>query len=108
MERHKQTVSKISSAVKAFFDRKEPYRIFHGSTNSTRPFRRDRFVDISALNNVLEVNKARKIALVEPNVPMDRLVEQTLRHGLVPPVVMEFPGILVQIALCICMNIEAD
>lgn len=24
---------------------------------------------------------------------MDRLVEATLRHGLVPPVVMEFPGI---------------
>ncbi|KAG7135729.1 hypothetical protein HYQ45_006541 [Verticillium longisporum] len=83
----------IASSVRAFFDRKEPYRIFHGSTNSTRPFRRDRFVDISALNNVLEVNEARRIALVEPNVPMDRLVENTLRHGLIPPVVMEFPGI---------------
>ncbi|KAF3358768.1 Cell division control protein 42-like protein [Verticillium dahliae VDG1] len=93
MERHKQAVTRIASSVRAFFDRKEPYRIFHGSTNSTRPFRRDRFVDISALNNVLEVNKARRIALVEPNVPMDRLVENTLRHGLIPPVVMEFPGI---------------
>ncbi|KAG7129128.1 hypothetical protein HYQ44_003815 [Verticillium longisporum] len=93
MERHKQAVTRIASSVRAFFDRKEPYRIFHGSTNSTRPFRRDRFVDISALNNVLEVNKARRIALVEPNFPMDRLVENTLRHGLIPPVVMEFPGI---------------
>ncbi|EGY20461.1 24-dehydrocholesterol reductase [Verticillium dahliae VdLs.17] len=93
MERHKQAVTRIASSVRAFFDRKEPYRIFHGSTNSTRPFRRDRFVDISALNNVLEVNKARRIALVEPNVPMDRLVENTLRHGLIPPVVMESPGI---------------
>ncbi|KAF6810362.1 FAD binding domain-containing protein [Colletotrichum plurivorum] len=93
MERHKNTVTKIAAAVRSFFERKEPYRIFHGSTNSTRPFRRDRFVDISALGNVLEVNKARRTALVEPNVPMDRLVESTLRHGLIPPVVMEFPGI---------------
>ncbi|GJC81300.1 delta(24)-sterol reductase [Colletotrichum liriopes] len=93
MERHKKAVSKIAAAVRSFFDRREPYRIFHGSTNSTRPFRRDRFVDISALGNVLEVDKARRTALVEPNVPMDRLVENTLRHGLVPPVVMEFPGI---------------
>jgi len=28
-------------------------------------------------------------------VPMDRLVEATLKHGLIPPVVMEFPGITV-------------
>ncbi|TDZ24533.1 Delta(24)-sterol reductase [Colletotrichum orbiculare MAFF 240422] len=93
MERHKATVSKIATAVRSFFDRKEPYRIFHGSTNSTRPLRRDRFVDISALRNVLKVDKANRTALVEPNVPMDRLVESTLRHGLIPPVVMEFPGI---------------
>lgn len=25
--------------------------------------------------------------------PMDRLVEETLKYGLIPPVVMEFPGI---------------
>lgn len=35
------------------------------------------------------------IALVEPNVPMDALVRETLRHGLLPPVVPEFPGITV-------------
>lgn len=33
--------------------------------------------------------------MVEPNVAMDRLVEATLEYGLVPPVVMEFPGITV-------------
>lgn len=33
--------------------------------------------------------------MVEPNVSMDRLVEATMKHGLVPPVVMEFPGITV-------------
>ncbi|TLS24035.1 hypothetical protein PpBr36_08110 [Pyricularia pennisetigena] len=93
MERHRQAVAKIASSVARFFERKEPYRIFHGSTNTTRPLQHKRHVDISALNNVLSVDVAKRRALVEPNVPMDRLVESTLRHGLVPPIVMEFPGI---------------
>ncbi|OAA51630.1 FAD binding domain-containing protein [Metarhizium rileyi] len=95
MERHKQAVAKIATAVRGFFDNKESYRIFHGSTNSTRPRPRAgaRIVDISALSNVIGVDRNARTALVEPNVPMDKLVESTLRHGLVPPVVMEFPGI---------------
>ena len=95
MERHKQAVSTIAAAVRTFFDNKQSYRIFHGSTNSTRPRpgQNNRFVDISSLSNVLSVDRNTRTALVEPNVPMDKLVESTLKHGLVPPVVMEFPGI---------------
>jgi delta24-sterol reductase len=95
MDAHRQAVAKISGAVRQFFGRGEPYRIFHGSTNSTRPRGRDtaRMVDISALRNVLQVDARAKTVLVEPNVPMDRLVAATLKHRLVPPVVMEFPGI---------------
>ncbi|CAK7273320.1 hypothetical protein SEPCBS119000_005593 [Sporothrix epigloea] len=97
MEAHRQAVATISAAVRQFFARSEPYRIFHGSTNSTRPRTaatgHTRAVDISALRNVLRVDAQRRVALVEPNVPMDRLVAATLPHGLVPPVVMEFPGI---------------
>ena len=43
----------------------------------------------------MHVDTAAQTALVEPNVPMDRLVEETLKYDLVPPVVMEFPGITV-------------
>ncbi|KAF4988944.1 hypothetical protein FDECE_14858, partial [Fusarium decemcellulare] len=94
MERHKKAVASIASAVRGFFERREPYRIFHGSTNSTRPQQTGKpVVDISALRNVLQVDRATRTALVEPNVPMDKLVESTLKHGLIPPVVMEFPGI---------------
>ena len=35
------------------------------------------------------------MAIVEPNVPMDLLVHETMAKGLVPRVVMEFPGITV-------------
>ncbi|TGJ81372.1 hypothetical protein E0Z10_g7391 [Xylaria hypoxylon] len=96
MERHRQAVRLIAATVRGYFEQSIPFRIMHGSTNSTRPAHlksQARFVDIGALKNVLEVDTSRRVALVEPNVPMDRLVESTLRHGLVPPVVMEFPGI---------------
>lgn len=52
-------------------------------------------VDTSGLSHVLKIDTKTKTALVEPNVPMDSLVEATLQHGLIPPVVMEFPGITV-------------
>lgn len=96
MQSHRGAVAEIASKVRYYFDRKEPFRIAHGSTNSTRQVaRRGRTVDISALSNVLHIDTQRMTALVEPNVPMDRLVEATMEYGLLPPVVMEFPGITV-------------
>ncbi|KAK4105204.1 FAD-binding domain-containing protein [Parathielavia hyrcaniae] len=94
MDRHKAAVAAIASTMRSLSLARTPYRINHGSTNSTRPRpSATATVDISPLRHVLAVDPARRIALVEPNVPMDRLVEATLPHGLVPPVVMEFPGI---------------
>lgn len=94
---HDEAVTLIAANVRKFYDQKEPFRIYHGSTNSTRQSQRsrDRLVDTSAMSRVLKVDTERKTALVEPNVPMDGLVEATLQHGLLPPVVMEFCGITV-------------
>ena len=95
MQSHKLMVEQVAARVQHYFKRQEPFRIYHGSTNSTRhvPQRRQNAVDISALSRVIKTDTQSRTALVEPNVPMDRLVEATLKHGLVPPVVMEFPGI---------------
>lgn len=97
MERHREAVAVIAASVRHHYDRREPFRIFHGSTNSTRSslYPRQRIVNTGALSHVLKVDTKTRIALVEPNVPMDRLVETTMKYGLVPPVVMEFPGITV-------------
>lgn len=95
MESHQKAVDQKATHVKDYYDRKEPFRIFHGSTNSTRPIQKDRVVDINALSRVVEIDKASKTAIVEPNVPMDKLIEATLEQGLIPPVVMEFSGITV-------------
>jgi delta24-sterol reductase len=95
MAPHEEVVAHVSATVKAFFSRKQSFRIFHGSTNSTRPAHDGRIVDISALSNVLKVDRKSSTATVEPNVSMDKLVQATLAHGMIPPVVMEFPGITV-------------
>ncbi|EGR49417.1 uncharacterized protein TRIREDRAFT_47420 [Trichoderma reesei QM6a] len=97
MEAHDKVVSGIASRVKHFHHLQKPFRIYHGATNSTRRSHRspDNTIDTSPLNHVLSVDAASKTAVVEPNVPMDLLVSSTLRHGLVPPVVMELPGITV-------------
>lgn len=97
MESHGHAVARISKVIQKFYARKEPFRIYHGATNSTRQsqYQRSEMVDTSAFTNVLKIDTTSKTALVEPNVPMDALVEATLQHGLLPPVVMEFPGITV-------------
>lgn len=96
-DKHDAAVERVRSAVSHFYTTRTPFRVYHGSTNSTRHANFDRasVIDVSALNNVPSINKATKIAVVEPNVPMDTLVRETMKVGLLPPVVMEFPGITV-------------
>ncbi|KAJ9668181.1 hypothetical protein H2201_001610 [Coniosporium apollinis] len=97
MDRHHDAVARIAQQVKSFHERKVPFRVYHGSTNSTRliSFDPDKIVDTSPLSHVISIDKAAKVAIVEPNVPMDKLVEATLAEGFVPLVVPEFPGITV-------------
>ena len=95
MERHNEAVAVIAAQVRIFYATKEPFRISHGSTNTTRPLRHKQIVDTGPLCNVLHLDNQKKTILVEPNVSMDRLVEATIPHGLIPPVVPEFPGITV-------------
>lgn len=82
MERHKQAVGDIAESVRRFFKEKKQYRIFHGSSNSTRPRPECNFVDISILSNILVVDAESRTVLLEPNVAMDKLVEATLQYGL--------------------------
>jgi len=99
IQQHNQEVEKISGQLKQFSKsyQNKKLRCYHGSTNSTRiQNSKDYvFIDISILNSVIEVNAKEKFVIVEPNVPMDKLVAETLRYGLIPPVIMEFPGITV-------------
>src|ERR1700685_9160 len=95
MRRHQESVADIAVHVQQFSLQQKPFRIYHGSTNSTRPStkRLDQMIDTTSLSNILKVDTDTNTALDEPTDPMDKLVEATLQYGLIPPVVMEFPGI---------------
>jgi Delta24-sterol reductase len=97
MDGHDRRVQNIAARVKYFHDRGEKFRMYHGSTNTTRKVKlsRDSVVDTSRMDNVLHVDPENGIATVEPNVSMEKLVDATLALGLIPPVVMEFPAITV-------------
>ncbi|KAK3316949.1 hypothetical protein B0H66DRAFT_562450 [Apodospora peruviana] len=94
---HSEAVAAVAARTRQLFETKTPYRVYHGSTNSTRRSYKNasNIVDTSSLNRVLKIDPLTKTALVEPNVPMDALVTATLSHNLIPLVVMEFPGITV-------------
>lgn len=97
MDVHHLAVSKLAHRIACFHAEKTPFRIYHGSTNSTRSttFSDATSVDTSGLTNVLSVDPQARTCLVESNVPMDVLVAATTPFRLIPPVVPEFPGITV-------------
>lgn len=90
-------MAQLANDVTGFYASKTPFWIYHGSTNCTRTVSldRSRIVDTSKLNNILQVDTERMVVVCEPNVPMDMLVRETIKYGLIPPVIPEFPGITV-------------
>ncbi|KPI36065.1 Delta(24)-sterol [Cyphellophora attinorum] len=97
MEAHRQKIVPLAQKVAEFHSQKLPFRIYHGSTNSTRSttFSDATSIDTSTLNNVISIDTEERTCVVESNVPMDQLVAFTTPYRLVPPVVPEFPGITV-------------
>jgi Delta24-sterol reductase len=96
-KQHISDLKNIQEKVRMFYSQEKRIKIYRGSTHSTRSLQydKDKVVDISKFDRILEINTDEKYVLVEPNVSMDRLVEETLKQGLVPPVVMELPAITV-------------
>lgn len=72
MDSHDRAVAVIAATVETYYARKEPFRIYHGSTNSTRqsPYQRNLMVDTSALSNIIRIETKSRTALCEPNVPV--------------------------------------
>jgi len=96
---HTKKVQYIQGQIKAYnkAGMVKKLRFYHGGSHSTRIETESEyfFIDISDLSKVIKVDTKKRVAYVEPNVPMDQLVKETLKYGLIPAVVMEFPGITV-------------
>jgi delta24-sterol reductase len=86
-------VAAISANVQRFYEDKILFRIFYGSSNSTRVANRQENVNISALNNLISIDKVKKVVIVEPGIAMDDLAKRLIPLNLMPAVVPEFPGI---------------
>jgi hypothetical protein len=99
MEKHSRVVETMRQELAGAFSQGKRVRFQKNGTNSTRGERAvsEEFVviDIGGLNRVLSINTNELYIDVEPRVPMDVLVRETLKYGLAPPVVPEFPGITV-------------
>ncbi len=97
LEEHQEAVKRIQEQVKFFHDNKKHFRVYHGSTSSTRPvsFKRGSIVDTSDMDRLFPVNLETMTVQAEPKVPMDALAAHTLKHGVIPKIVMEFKGITV-------------
>lgn len=68
----------------------------HSNTTRTKSYKNKiPKLDFSPLNRVLEIDLDKKVAIVEPRVTMEKLVQSTLPYGLMPLVVPEFKGITV-------------
>ncbi|KAK1622802.1 hypothetical protein BDP81DRAFT_455104 [Colletotrichum phormii] len=95
--KHRRRVNIIAAKARRLARDGIKYRIYHKTTNSTRPSTREpeAIIDISGLDQIISIDKRRRRAGVEPNVSMEALVTATLKHGLIPAVVPEFTGITV-------------
>jgi len=94
---HAQKVQAIRNQVKKFYKLKKKVRIYHSTTTTTRKinFKKGEIIDISDLNEILEINEKEKYLIAEPNVSMEKLFKESVKVGLIPPVVMESPSITV-------------
>lgn len=97
LEEHKAAVERIQKQVTYFHENKKHFRVYHGSTSSTRPlqFKRDAIVDTSDMGRIFPVNLETMTVQAEPKVPMDDLLAHCLKQGVIPKIVMEFKGITV-------------
>ena len=95
--KHSEKVKIISKRFKSLYTSSQKVRVYHGSTNSTRSIKlqTNGVLDISNLHEVISINAEDLFVFVEPNVSMEKLVRETTKLGLIPPVVMEFPAITV-------------
>lgn len=94
---HAEKVNSIRDQLKILYKQKKKVRIYHGTITTTRKlnFKKGEIIDISDLNEILEINQKENYLVAESNVSMETLFNETIKTGLVPPVVMESPGITI-------------
>lgn len=104
---HDRKVAEIAARMRDLVGRGEPVHIDKGGVHHVVPLPddprfRSRPVDVSMLDQILEIDPERRICVAEPGVTFARLVAATLEQGLLPMVVPELEGITVGGAVAGC------
>lgn len=96
-EAHRERVQQIAEKVNNAREKGEKPTIYHGSSHSVRPeeYESDEKIHVERLDHFIEVDEEEQTVLMEPDIEMRELVNETLKHGLIPHVVPEFPTITV-------------
>ncbi|MBA3602081.1 MAG: FAD-binding oxidoreductase [Parachlamydiaceae bacterium] len=89
-QRFLQQNSASSSPISLRYDSNGSY------TTRTKSYKKGCFeLNCSSLNRVIEVDLERRVAIAEPRVSMEALIQATLPYGLTPAVIPELKGITV-------------
>lgn len=104
--RHVEKVNRVARELKAH-DAGKPLSLRKKAVSHQVPKkgdgrRLDTKLDISDLDEILEIDTVAQTCTVEPGVTFEKLAEATLRHGLVPTVVPELRTITVGGAVSGC------
>lgn len=94
---HRDRVAEIAEKVQqARSEGKQP-TIYHGSSHSVRPeeYASDEKIHVERLDHFISIDPDERTVVMEPDITMRELVDETLEHGLIPHVVPEFPTITV-------------
>jgi Delta24-sterol reductase len=99
-EKHLRQIAEIQTIVKGCDSSISLAKGAHAS-NTLRNNKHPRIasIDLSFLNQILELNKEEMWILVEPRLIFANLCRYTLSHNLIPPVVPEFTNITIGGAL---------
>jgi FAD/FMN-containing dehydrogenase len=111
MSSHAEKVRRIAEQVRRFtsgrpsgeeFFSLKKKAVSHMVPQPGNPRRRDRKIDVRALNEILSIDPANRTCRAEPGVTFHRLVRETLKHGLAPMTVSELKTITIGGAVAGC------
>lgn len=103
---HEEKVAKIQEQMQSFFAQRAlserptsislKYSTGNSNTTRSKSYKKgSQKLDFKDLNEIIKIDPQKQIAIVEPRVTMEELVQATLPYGLIPAVVPEFKGITV-------------
>lgn len=96
-DKHRERVEQIAEKVRNARENDEKPTIYHGSSHSVRPeeYETDEKIHVERLNHFIDIDEEEQTVLMEPDISMRELVDETLKHDLIPHIVPEFPTITV-------------